>query len=1058
MAAALARPGVEVVQVFRSTSPTVIVPTLVPCIVGVCKQIIDVIEKSDSGSSSLNGDALITLPALLLAKAASGSPAKYTGLNGLSLTLSVNNGPGVVITFADVTATGLSPAAMVLQINKAFTTAGLTSATSETVGSDRFRIRTLAVGEFQSIQVTAGSSAVLTALGVAVGQTFVGLGAYDQHKIDIHQSNFPDPRGNLSSLAVEDSTVRVFLALGTGAELREVLRTESFLRRGGTASAAVLTGSIDLTTLVYGAGGSLDGEAFVVKIDDATTNVTTTFVAPANTAAVASQINTAMNSAGYGSSVASIVANNLVLTSPTTGVTSKVKIISGTTAVGSSSLVDLGFAVSQEDVGEAGVAAVDDGNGDAVTPLIRCNLATFATAGAAASVEGTADITAGGLYGGGGTLNGTTLILSDGRAAQTVTFVGADLANVTALLLLLNGFFGAAGGGGLSFVQGGTGGNKLVISSVLLGQEGYVEVVGGTALTALGLTAAKTRGTAFPPAAGDQLYVDGELLGTIVQVAPGGLANTLKIDQQVAIDSNLGNTYYIVAKSLSATQTATRPSADLAVASNGVVTIKHELLRDTTGAPITGKASVYLSYRAVRKDVTAVSSNPGLLGFDNTTQLESSLAPVSVDNPLALGLYFALLNAPGSRVTGIGVDAVSADATYGTVEAFTRAAEFLEAFEVYAVAPLTHDSSVAQVFNTHATVMSDPANKGERITLFNSAAPTNKLDTLVASGTNGSSNAGTTFDTGVVSLPALLLNAGIDPTTTIPVSEGLFLDIASDAKKYSIQSISGGVITIRTTFASGENDDAFYATTDLNDPPLTSILVNEAFAVRIRGASLTNADGTIDKQAMAETYQGIAMTYLNRRFWHVVADKTAATLDGLEQQLEGFYLCAGIAGMIGQLPPQQSFTNFPMTGFTQVTGTNGYFSEKQLDIIAGGGNWIVVQDTQGAPLTSRMALTSDLTSIETRTDSITKVVDFAAKFLRRGLRNFIGRFNITQGFLDSLGHVIQGLLGFLVETGVLIGANLNNLIQDEDAPDTVLVDITLDVPFPCNYIRLTLVV
>jgi phage-related protein len=105
-----------------------------------------------------------------------------------------------------------------------------------------------------------------------------------------------------------------------------------------------------------------------------------------------------------------------------------------------------------------------------------------------------------------------------------------------------------------------------------------------------------------------------------------------------------------------------------------------------------------------------------------------------------------------------------------------------------------------------------------------------------------------------------------------------------------------------------------------------------------------------------------------------------------------------------------------------------------------------------------MALTTQMTSIETRTDSITKVVDFTAKFLRRGLKNFIGRFNITQGFLDSLGHVIQGLLTFLSDAGVLIGASMNNIVQDEDAPDTVLVDITLDVPFPCNYIRLTLVI
>lgn len=1056
MAAALARPGVEVIQVFRSTSPTVITPTLVPCVVGVCKQIVDVLESASSGSSVINGDALITLPALILAKAATGSPPKYTGLHGLTLGLSVNNGPTVTVTFADALASGLSPTSIVAQINAALLSAGVLDAVAEVVGTDRFRIRTVGVGEFQTIDVMSGSPAVLTAIGTAVSLHYAGLSAYDQHKIHIHPSNFPDPRSNLNELSIENSTVRAFLALGTGASLREILRTESFLRRGGTASAALLTGSIDLTTLVYGAGGSVDGEVFTFNLDGSVTNVAVTFVAPANVAAIVSQIN-----AAAGATVASLSGNFLRLTSLSTGVGSSVTIVSGTVAVGSNVLIDLGFTAAQTDVGEASVAAVDDGNGDALTPLVRCNLATFTTAGAASVVTGTVDVTVGGLYGGGGTLASKTLTLSDGHAPQTYTFPsgGSAIANVAALLVALNAFFGSAGGGGLSFTQSGT---NLRITSVLLGDEGLVDIVAAssTSLTLLGINtfAGKNRGTPFPPAAGDDLYVDGELLGKITQVAPGGVVNTLKIDKQIPIDSDIGSTFYIVAKSLSADQTSTRPSADLGVDANGVVTIKHELLRDTTGAPITGKSSVYLSYRAVRRDVTSLAARPGLLSFANTTELDASLSPISTDNPLALGFYFALLNAPGIRVTGTGVDAISADSPYGTVEAFTRAAAFLEAYEVYAIAPLTHDNSVGQVFNTHVTVMSDPTNKGERIALFNPAAPTAKIDTIVASGTNGNSNAATTFDTGVVNLPALLLNAGIDPTGTIATTEGLFLDIASDSKKYSIQSIAGGVVTIRITFAVGDNDDAYYSTTDLNDSPLPSALIQESFAIRIRGASLTNVDGSVDKQAMAETYQGLALTYLNRRFWHFVPDKAAATLAGLEQQVEGFYLCAAVAGMIGQNPPQQSFTNFPMTGFTQVTGSNGYFSESQLDVIAGGGNYIVVQDTQGAPLTARMALTTDLTSIETRTDSITKVVDFTAKFLRRGLRNFIGRFNITQGFLDSLGHVIQGLLGFLTETGVLIGANLNNIIQDEDAPDTVLVDITLDVPFPCNYIRLTLVV
>ena len=454
--------------------------------------------------------------------------------------------------------------------------------------------------------------------------------------------------------------------------------------------------------------------------------------------------------------------------------------------------------------------------------------------------------------------------------------------------------------------------------------------------------------------------------------------------------------------------------------------------------------------------MTVKAKNPSLLRFDSTTQLETVLAPINALNPLALGLYFALLNAPGAQVSGIGVDAVDASNPYGTIEAFTRAAEALEQYEVYAIAPLTHDETVGEVFTAHVTSMSDPASKGERVCLFNYSQPTKKIDTLVTSGLTGNTvgSTGLVFDTGIANLSALVQAKGVDPVGTIPANSGLFLYIDSSTKNYSIASISGSVVTLRTSFVAGENDDSFYSTT-----VLSGTLIDEPFNVRVRGAALVLAGSSLpDKLGIAETCQTRSQAIGNRRVWSVVPDKAAATLGGIEQVIEGFYLSAAVAGMIAQQPPQQSFTNFPMTGFTRVIGSNDYFTEKQLNIIAAGGNYIIVQDTPGTPLISRMALTTDMTSLETRTDSITKIVDFTAKFMRQGLRSYIGRFNITQGFLDSLGHVCQGLIGFLVDIGVLIGGNLNNIVQDETAPDTVLIDVTLDVPFPCNYIRLTLVI
>jgi hypothetical protein len=523
------------------------------------------------------------------------------------------------------------------------------------------------------------------------------------------------------------------------------------------------------------------------------------------------------------------------------------------------------------------------------------------------------------------------------------------------------------------------------------------------------------------------------------------------------ISRDIGRNWYIIAKNLPGG--ATRPDPNLVVDANGDVILKQEQLRDLQGDPVTTSGLLYLSYTAVRQDVTSRAEQPGLLRFDDTTALEEALDPISTDNPLALGLYFALINAPGVQVTGLGVDAVSADSPFGTVEAFTRAAEYLEGYEVYAIAPLTHDQSVHQVFSTHVTGMSAPTMKGERIAIVNPELPENRLDDLVASGTDGFTvgSTGKQFDTGVSNLTALVQAAGISPVGTIPTTEGLFLDIASDALRYSVASIAGSIVTIRDTFAAGENDDSFYADSDLNDPPLGAALVDEAFSIKVRGAALVTAAGR-DLDGIAETMAAIGRGYGNRRLNLTTPDQCAATIEGLEQLINGFYMCAGISGMVGQNAPQQSFTNFPMTGYSRVIGSSDTFNARQMNVMAGGGVWIVVQEAEGAPLTARMALTTDMTSIETRTDSITKVVDYTAKMLRAALRTFIGRFNITQGFLDSLSSVIDGVGGMLIETGVLIGFNVNNIIQDEDAPDTVLVDVTLDVPYPCNYIRLTLVI
>jgi len=1139
----LPRPGVQVIQQFRATSPTVITPTLVPCVTGVGKQLVELLVSDGAGGQLLNSDALISLPAQLLATAATGSPPKYTGLDTLTLSLTVNQAPVVTLTFQDASASGLTPATVVSQINDQLSVANITSFYAEVVGEDSFRIRTTGVGDFQEIIVSAPTSpAVLTAFGFGLSRTVTGLTTYKQQDLVVPALNFPDPRRNIEELAVEQDSIRVFLSTGgAGTNIQEALRDTSFLRNGAVDVAAASTeGSVDL----IGSYPAVTTETLLVKVDGGATQ-TITFATPADYSALFSQITAQLTGA-----TPSLGPNDgLVLTSDTTGADSSIEIVAGGTGT---SL--LGLTV--ETITGASIQTPDDGNGDAVTFLLDFQGADFTAAATQAVATSLQDPVV-------SVTDGNTLILEDGGQEQTITFSGAvsltdiiDQINavvspaaggqITASafavtrLRLTHSLYGddgvikivggtalaeldastsaaltegttniTAGGGvgagtleisvdsqppvtvtfasegsaaallatinavlnpvGATATQGGGGG--LQITSDSLGASSRLRITGGTEVATLGLVAledvsgadavlvagAEFRGNPYPPQAGDELWVDGASFATITQVAPGGVVTRLKVNRLDPISLDAGATYFILAKNLVDPPLAGRPLANLRVTAVNDVLIKHDILRTSDGYPVTNvKSLVYLTYTAVRKDVTALANDPGLLRFDDTVTLESSLSPITPDNPLGLGLFFALINAPGIQVTGLGVDAVSDDAPYGTVEAWTRAAEFLEGFEVYALALLTHDETVAQVFSTHVTVMSEPEQKGERIVLWNPATPTNELDTLVGSGTDGDGLNTYTFDTKITNLTTLVQAAGINPIGTIPVDEGLFLDLSVDAKHYSVKSISGSQVTVRVSageFASGENDDSFYATDTLPSP-----LISDIFSLRVRGAPLVTVSGAEDKNKIAETVAQLGASFRNRRFWMTFPDRAAATIGGTELIVEGFYMNAAIAGLIGQQPPQQSFTNFPVTGFTRVLGSNDKFSEAQLNQMAGGGAYILIQEGASTPIFSRFAITTDLTSIETRTDSVTKVVDFTAKFMRRSLRNFIGRFNITQGFLDSLSTTIDGLIGFLIESGVLIGGSLDNIVQDEDQRDTVLIDTTIDVPIPCNFIKLTLLV
>lgn len=586
---------------------------------------------------------------------------------------------------------------------------------------------------------------------------------------------------------------------------------------------------------------------------------------------------------------------------------------------------------------------------------------------------------------------------------------------------------------------------------------------------------------------GDFVYNGGVTLGRVSAInsatyRQGGdfnaFSNTLVLSDPEAVAKNARLVdWYIVANEL--TGAGTDPVApELQV--NPIdqsLTIKHALNRGLDGLAVSGlSAPMYTGYRALRKDVSAASANPALLQFAGISEVEIVIGPIDTRNPLAFGLYCAFLNTTNIAVAALGVDDVTADAPDGTVDAYTRALEYLETREVYALAPLSQDPGVHQKVSAHIEAMSSPSGRLERIAFVNQALPTEKVPLLIASGI-ATIEDGATASQKVLTFSDPTLNlltafsgkrdasgATLNPSAGFTPANGVYLDREGDPYRYlvvAVPSINQLVIETDNVYGPGAgpgssgNQDGFYRT----QLPAGFEVDGEVCALHVRQAALdsTTTGGKLAICSTLAEIAGGATGYQNRRLYFIQPERVGIEIGGVSQLVPGYYICAADAARVGQQNPAQPFTNLPYVGFNLVVGSSDKFSENQMATAAAGGVWWVVQDTPGGALACRHQLSTDVSTIETRELSITKSVDFAAKVMRANAKAFIGRNNITQQLLEllglNLGSVIVSISGLAIA-----GGSIEAIEQDQNNPDTVAVSAGVDVFYPCNRIKITILV
>ena len=459
-------------------------------------------------------------------------------------------------------------------------------------------------------------------------------------------------------------------------------------------------------------------------------------------------------------------------------------------------------------------------------------------------------------------------------------------------------------------------------------------------------------------------------------------------------------------------------------------------LRDSSVAAGTIEAYVtagkfylqYRSYLALPREVGSITSVA-----DITTQL----GVIDPDNPLAFGTYKAFTNANGATVQYIPVVSDSLNGARGYADALAVAKGNRNC---YGLVPLSNDSAVWQAFVGHVNDESAPEVGRFRVLWI---AP--ELDIhgkVVDFDSSGSVIYGTTQ-----------AYAG--------VTNGYQLD-TTQVTKFTEQVQAGDYVRVITGVDSLGNETYV-------EYPVYAVLDNNSLVITTASnPSLTNVKIEIFRDftsaALAQRYVQVAGGFSSERVFAVVPDRGVKGLRAGGIPVSNQYIACAYAGLRSGSRPQQPLSNVELLGFDGVNLTSPVFDEVDFDTLRDGGVWVVRNTDDGKIYAERQLSTSTL-DLFRKEQSVTCNVDSISFTLADGLRNLVGRVNITEGTRGLVEAIIRSILGELSATNgaVTVGPQLNtyeitSVTVPATAQDTLKVRVSISVPLPMNIIDITLVI
>lgn len=457
-------------------------------------------------------------------------------------------------------------------------------------------------------------------------------------------------------------------------------------------------------------------------------------------------------------------------------------------------------------------------------------------------------------------------------------------------------------------------------------------------------------------------------------------------------------------------------------------------------------ADLYLEYREW------VTTGAGTVRrVNNPTDAAAYFGEADPDNPVGYAVYKALQNTAGELVDDPVAaaedltDVVAAAALGGDPADLALWTTALELFEnddtAYQIVPLSVDPDVHALVETHVAAQSADAEGFYRVAWL--PATLEESGAVVSEDTTSDDLAATAT---VAAAP------GITPTEYTQVT-------ASSNAQFVTKGVrAGDVLRINYSVdALGETTYDEYVVEEVVSETVLRLETGPEAAVT--SAVMIEVWRDYTKAEMVAQLTAKAAGFDSDRIRYVWPDRAA--LGG--ETLDGYYVCAALAGLAGSVCSHQGLRNVGLEGFDDATRSSRFFTAKQLDELAAGGVWVVSQ-TPAGEIYTRSAVTTDPTDASTHNEMVVRNADMVRKAVQAAWAPYVGSGNVVSNLDQLLRGALSDMSNRLTSgnyhpnIGAPVGAiTLVSLETVDGSPDKVTATLSAaGLAVPLNQVRVVL--